>query len=190
MGMTEAAKGVAAMIAACTVWGLSPLYYKLLTHVPSLEVLSHRTLWSLVFFAAVLAVQQRLGEIVSLLSSVRRAALVALAAAMISANWFLFIYSIQVGRAMEASLGYYIFPLAAVVLGMAVLGERLSRPQQAAVLLAAFAVATLTWGLGAAPWVSLTLALTFGCYGLIKQRVAAGPVVSVTAEVLVLLSVD
>ena len=183
--MRESAKGVMAMAAACTVWGLSPIYYKLLAEVPPLEVLSHRTLWSALLFALVLAAQGRLGLVPAALRG-RGLAVVALAAVLISANWFLFIFSVQIGHTVEASLGYYIFPLVAVVIGMVVFGERLSRGQGLAVALAAVAVAVLTAGLGVAPWIALALATTFGLYGLIKKRLAAGPVVSVTAEVLVL----
>lgn len=174
------------MVGACLIWGLSPLYYKLLVHVPPLEVLSHRTLWSLVFFGTVLLLQGRLGQVVTLLANPRRVALVALAATMISINWFLFIYSIQVGRAVEASLGYYIFPLVAVLLGVVLFGERLASGKMIAVFLATCAVLVLTIGLGAAPWISLALASSFGVYGVVKKGVSAGPVVSVTAEVLIL----
>lgn len=184
--MSEARKGILAMVAACVIWGLSSLYYKLVAHVPPLEVLSHRTLWSVLFFGIVLSVQGRLGEIARLLRAPRVLALVFLAAVMISSNWFLFIYSVQLGRAMQASLGYYIFPLVAVMLGFVTLGERLSPGKWAAVGLAGLAVAVLTWGLGAAPWISLALAFTFGFYGLLKKGSPAGPVVSVTTEVLLL----
>lgn len=184
--MGEAQRGVMAMVGACLIWGLSPLYYKLLVHVPPLEVLSHRTLWSMVFFGIVLLFQGRMGQVLQLLGNVRRLALVVLAALSISANWFLFIYSIQVGRAVEASLGYYIFPLVAVLLGVVVFRERLSLAKISAVALAVVAVLVLTLGLGAPPWISLALAFSFGIYGVIKKGVSAGPVVSVTAEVLML----
>ena len=183
--MGEAAKGVAAMVAACTVWGLSPLYYALLKHVPPLEVLAHRTLWSVVVFGLVLAVQGRLGLVRVLLKG-RGFAVVLFAALMISGNWFLFIFSVQSGRVTEASLGYYLFPLVAVALGRIALGERLGAARGMAVALAALAVAGLTWGLGVAPWIALLIALSFGLYGLVKKRLPAGPVVSVTAEVAVL----
>lgn len=183
--MSETRKGILAMIGACTVWGLSPLYYAMLDTVPPLEVLSHRTLWSALFFTLIIGVQGRLAELPRLLRT-RRAVIVGLAALFISANWFLFIYSIQVGRAVQASLGYYIFPLVAVLLGVAAFGERLSAGQGAAVALAAAAVLLLTFGLGVTPWISLTLAATFGMYGLIKKRLDAGPVISVTAEVILL----
>ncbi|TCP61872.1 chloramphenicol-sensitive protein RarD [Rhodovulum bhavnagarense] len=174
------------MAAACVIWGLSAMYYKLVAHVPPLEVLSHRTLWSLVFFGLVLAAQGRLIELGRLLVRPRALAVVFVAALAISTNWFFFIYSVQVGQAVQASLGYYIFPLVAVALGFVFLGERHSAPKWLAVGLAFAAVTGLTWGLGVAPWVSLVLAFTFGLYGLVKRGVPAGPVVSVTAEVLLL----
>ncbi len=184
--MGESGKGVLAMIAACVIWGLSPLYYKLLADVPPLEVLSHRTLWSLAFFGLVLLVRRRLGEVFVLLRRARGLALVTLAAVMISANWFFYIWAIQIGRTVEASLGYYMFPLVAVMLGVVAFAERLSRWRKLAVAMAALAVVLLSWGLGAAPWISLILAGTFGLYGLLKKQSGAGPVVSVSAEVLVL----
>jgi len=184
--MSESVKGIAAMLGACTIWGLSPLYYKLLDHVPPIEVLAHRTLWSCVFFACVLLVQGRLGLVRLALSGRRDALVVGFAALMISTNWFFFISSIQIGKAIEASLGYYTFPLASVLLGAAVFGERLGRAQMLAVALAAVAVAVLTAGLGVAPWIALILAITFGLYGVVKKSLSVGPVVSVTAEVALL----
>ena len=187
--MTEAGKGVAALVAACTVWGLSGLFYKLLAHVPPIEILAHRTLWSLVFFALLLTVQGRLDQLRLALGSVRSVGIVVFAALMISTNWFVFILSIQIGHATEASLGYYLFPLVAVGIGRVIFGERLNRLQAAAVALAALAVTVLTLGLGVAPWIALILSVSFGLYGLVKKRLSAGPVVSVTAEVLVLAPV-
>ena len=181
--MSEVQKGVLAMIAACTIWGLSPLYYDLLVHVPPLEVLSHRALWSLVFFGAVLALQRRLLEVPAALSNPARAGWVLLASLMISANWLLFIWAIQVDRVTETSFGYYIFPLVAVLFGAVLFGERLGVIRWSAVGLAAIAVLVLGVGLGAPPWISLVLAVTFGIYGVLKKQVASGPVVSVTAEV-------
>lgn len=184
--MSDPRRGIIAMIAACTVWGLSPLYYKLIAHVPPLEVLSHRTLWSLAFFGVVLMVQGRLREVPVLLATRRGFLMVAFAGLMISTNWFLFILSIQIGHATEASLGYYIFPLVAVMLGVIAFGEKLSKIKWLSVGLAVIAVTVLTVGLGVLPFIALALAFTFGLYGLLKKRMGAGPVVSVTAEVLVL----
>jgi len=187
--MTEAGKGILAMIGACTIWGLSPLYYKELAHVPPQEVLAHRGLWSLVFFGAVLALQGRLREIRAALGNRRQLGVLALAMAMISTNWFLFILSVQINRTTEASLGYYIFPLVAVLIGRFVFAEKLGRIQWLAVGLAATGVVILTLGLGVAPWISLMLACTFGIYGMLKKGLPLGPVVSVTCEILLFLPV-
>jgi len=185
--MSETFKGVAAMVLACVIWGLSPIFYKALATVPPLEVLSHRTLWSFVLFAALIAFQGRVQEFFRLFTSIRILTLILIAALMISMNWGLFIWSIQVGRAVESSLGYYIFPLVAVLLGAVVFRERLSSVQWFCVGLAAIAVIALTWGLKVVPLVSLSLAITFGFYGVLKKKLEAGPVISVAAEVTVLL---
>ncbi|MEX3314925.1 EamA family transporter RarD [Sulfitobacter sp. PS-8MA] len=184
--MTDTTKGFAAMIAACCIWGLSPIFYKLLAHVPPAEVLAHRTLWSLAFFALVLGVQGRLRLILSAMAGPRAFGLLLLAALVIATNWYLFIWAVQSGQATEAALGYYIFPLVSVLLGRLVYGERLNRVQLFAVFLVTVAVSLLTYGLGTAPWLALALAASFGLYGLAKKRMAVGPVVSVTAEVLLL----
>ena len=184
--MSEARKGVLAIVAASAIWGLSSLYYKALAVVPPLEMLSHRTVWSVVFFALVLLVQGRLGEVRALLARPRDWRILVLAAGAIAINWLVFIHAVQVGHALEASLGYYVFPLVAVALGYLVLGERFSRVQGAAIGLAAVAVLVLGVGLGAPPWTALILASSFGAYGLVKGQVSLGPVVSVFVETLLL----
>ncbi|UOA32253.1 Protein RarD [Sulfitobacter sp. DSM 110093] len=184
--MTDTTKGFAAMIAACCVWGLSSIFYKMLAHVPAAEVLAHRTLWSLAFFVVVLTVQGRLRSIFSAMAGPRAFGLLAIAAIMIATNWYIFIWSVQNGQATEAALGYYIFPLVSVLLGRLVFAEQLNRVQLSAVGLVTVAVALLTFGLGSAPWLAVMIAASFGLYGLAKKRLAVGPVVSVTAEVLLL----
>ncbi len=184
--MTEARKGMLAMAAAATIWGLSSIYYKALSAVPPIEVLSHRTLWSAVFFGVVLLAQRRGGEVGRALAAPRTAALLAASATMVAANWFLFINAVQSGHALESSLGYYIFPLLAVALGFAVLGERFTPWQSVAIGLATVAVVVLTLGLGAAPWTALLIAGTFAAYGLVKTQVKLGPVVSVFVETVLL----
>lgn len=185
----EATKGVVAMTIACLIWGFSPLYYKVLSHIPPLEILAHRTIWSFVIFAVVLFVQNRLPALLKLFSSLKSVAVVAVAALMISGNWFAFIFSIQNGHAVEAALGYYIFPLVAVLLGKLLFGETLSKVQWSAVAMASVAVSLLTYGLGVAPWISLFVAASFGFYGVVKKRIDAGPVVSVTGEVALLVPI-
>src|SRR6056297_3353293 len=115
--MSDAAKGLAALVLANVIWGFSTIFYKHFADVPPLELLSHRAIWSFVFFALVLIIQGRLAELPRAFSTPRKAAIIIFAMAMISVNWFLFIYAIQLGRALESSLGYYIFPLVSVVMG-------------------------------------------------------------------------
>jgi len=183
--MQEATKGVLAIVGACVIWGFATLYYKAMAHVPPLEVLAHRSLWTLILFGAVLAVQGRLAEVWRLAFGPQRRQ-IALASAIVALNWGLFIWAIQAGYAVQSSLGYYILPLVTVVIAVVALGERLSAGQGVAVLLAGFAVGLLTWGLGVAPWVALALAFSFAPYLLLKKHMKAPAAVSVTAEVLLI----
>lgn len=183
--MSEWGKGFWAMVAVCVTWGLSPIFYRQLASVPVIEVLAHRTLWSLALFAVILGWQGRLSEFRRVLFGPHLPRL-AFAALVISINWGVFIWAVQAGYVVETSLGYYIFPLFTVVMGVMLFGERLNRAQVAAVGLAAFAVLVLTWGLGVAPWISLTLAVSFGLYGVSKKALPLGPAISVACEVAIL----
>ena len=184
--MTQSIKGVLAMVVACVMWGLSPLLYKALSHVPALEVLSHRNLWGMVFFLGILAFQHRLKEVIALFRWNRSFAMMCVAALLIATNWLVFIAAIQSGYGVEASLGYYIFPLLAVLLGVVVFREKLTRWQMMSVGIAVCAVVTLTLGLGIVPVIALILASSFSVYGALKKRIAAGPVLSVCIETMVL----
>ncbi len=183
----ETRLGVLAMIGACMIWGLAPIFYRLLDHVPTQDILAHRILWSFVFFALVLRLQGRFHVLRKAMTIREQVGWVIVAALFISVNWFVFIYSIQAGRLTESSLGYYIFPLVSVFLGYVIFRERMTPLQWLAVALAVIAVLTMTLGLGTAPWISIVLALSFGAYGVVKKKVTMGPVVSVTAEVMVVL---
>lgn len=185
-GLTEARKGVLAMVATATIWGFATIFYKALSAVPPLEVLSHRTLWSAVFFGIVLLAQRRGGEVRAALLDRRHFRAIAGCAVLIALNWFIFIYAIQTGHALQSSLGYYIFPLVAVALGYLVLGERFTRLQSVAVAVAAFGVVLLTYGMGEAPWAAIMIAGSFGLYGLLKNRLPLGPAISVFLETLML----
>ncbi|MCF6231604.1 MAG: EamA family transporter RarD [Rhodobacteraceae bacterium] len=187
--MTGSQKGFWAVTIACTIWGLSPIFFKVLAHIPASEVLAHRVIWSFVFFGAMLMLQGRLGDVRAALQGWPRLGIFVLASVLISANWFLLIFAIQIGRTTEVSLGFFIFPLVAVLIGRFAFGERLGRLQGVAVLLAALAVGVLTWGLGVAPWISLVMAGTFGIYSAIKKKLAVGPVVSVTCEILLFMPI-
>ena len=183
--MSDAAKGFWVLVLSCVVWGLSGIYYKALSGVAPLEVLAHRTLWSMVFIGLVQLAKGRLALTAQLLGS-RLVLRVFAAAAVISVNWFGFIWAVHNGHAIEASFGYYIFPLLMVLLGRAAFGETMTRAQWLAVGVAAVGVAVLGVGLGVTPWISLALAVTFGTYGLFKKRLSVGSATSVLSETILL----
>lgn len=185
--MTASARaGVLGVLLACLIWGLAPLYYRYLSRVASAEMLAHRMLWSALTFGALLALRGRLGALTRMLRGPEGGRVVT-AAIIIAFNWGLFIWAIQNGHAVEAGLGYYIFPLVAIVIGVATLGERLSPLQGVAVALAGLAAVVLTLGLGVAPWIALALAASFAGYVRIKKGIIGDPMVSVTLEVVILL---
>lgn len=164
------------------MWGLLAAYWKVLKAVPPIEILSHRILWSLVFLACLLTFQKNWGAVRVVLAD--RAALghYALSSCLLSVNWLTYIYGVNSGHIVEASLGYYINPLVSVLLGVVVLKERLRRAQAIAVVLAALGVAYLTWRIGRLPWIALVLAFSFGFYGLAKKRMKADAVTGLTLE--------
>jgi chloramphenicol-sensitive protein RarD len=184
--MGEGRKGVLAIVGAATIWGLSTIFYRALSGVPPLEVLSQRTLWSAAFLGGVLLVQGRSGEMRALLARPRCLELLVASAIMVSTNWLCFIWAMQNGRALDSSLGYYIFPLFAVALGYLLLGERFTRLQALAIGLGALAVTILTWGFGVAPWLALLIAASFALYGYIKGQVPFGSALTVFVETLLI----
>lgn len=183
--MSESTKGLWAILTTCVIWGLFALYFNLLRDVPPLEVLAHRTLWSFVFFGLMMLIERRWNEIVAILRSAKLWQ-VAAAALAISSNWFVYIVAVSHGRVVEASLGYFIFPLVAVLVGIFVYGERLGPVKGGAVLLAAVAVTYLAWGLHAAPWIALLLAGSMCIYGILKKGLPFAADVTVTVEVMLL----
>ncbi|MDP2196941.1 MAG: EamA family transporter RarD [Rhodocyclaceae bacterium] len=162
--------GIAAALAAYTLWGLVPVFFKQLATVPALEIIAHRVLWSLLLLAGLLAVRGRLGAAWTAARNPRILARVALAATLLTINWLVFVWAVNVNRVLETSLGYFITPLISVVLAVVVLHERLRPRQWAAVLLALIGVALEGWRSGGLPWVSLVLAGSFGLYGLLRKQ--------------------
>lgn len=187
--MSEPAKGVIAMIVACTIWGLSPLYYAQIRDVPPLEVLCYRAIWSFIFFAIILLIQRRMRMVWNAVSQLENLWVIALVGLLISSNWGVFIYAIGVEKGVDASLGYYMFPLMTAALGYLVFAERLSQIQWVAIGLSALAVVVLSIGLQVIPFIALYLGGSFAAYGALKKRLTIGPVISVTAEVLILLPI-
>ena len=178
--MTRLRSGLAAGVAAYLLWGLFPLYWPLLEPAAPVEILAHRMVWSLVFVAGVLALAGGFRFARSLSS--RQAGLLALAALLISVNWGMFIYAVNSGHVVEASLGYFVNPLVTVALAVVFLHERLRPHQRAAVALASVAVVVLTVDYGRPPWISLTLACSFGLYGLVKKRAGVDGTQSLAVE--------
>ncbi|MCZ4280871.1 EamA family transporter RarD [Kiloniella laminariae] len=155
-------------------WGLSPLYFKVVSAADPQEVLSHRVIWSVVLLAVILSLRGKWPQVKETFSSPKIWGWLLLSALLVSTNWLIFIWSISVDRLVESSLGYYINPLVNVLLGVLVLKEKLRLLQGAAVALAAVAVAFLAFQGGQFPWIALTLAFTFGIYGLIRKRLPVG----------------
>ncbi len=173
-------KGVIYGIAAYGLWGLFPLFWPLLDSAGDIEVLAHRMVWSL---AVVLVLVAATGTWRSMrVLTGRQLGLLAVAAGAVSVNWGTFIWGVNNGHVVETSLGYFINPLLTVVLGVVVLGERLRRMQWVAVGVAAVAVAVLTVDYGRPPWIALTLALSFGTYGLVKKQAHVGAVEGLAVE--------
>jgi chloramphenicol-sensitive protein RarD len=176
--------GLAAGIGAYLLWGLFPLYWPLLEPAGPVEILAHRIAWSLVFLAALLGLTSGFRWIRGL--DRRQVRLLAIAAALITVNWGTFIYAVNNDHVVETSLGYFITPLVSVALAVTVLGERLRRHQQVAVGIAAVAVAVLAIDYGRPPWIALTLALSFGTYGLVKKRADVDGAQSLAVETALL----
>ena len=169
-----------AMVLACFMWGFSPFYYSFLTHLSPEEGLAHRTLWSVVIFAIIIKLSGRYIKTLRAIKSPKKLSLIFLAGVMIGINWYVFIFSVGAGRVTESSIGYYIFPLVMVLLGLVVFRETLSMLQWLSVIFAVGAVLILTFGLGAPPWLALVISITFGFYGLLKRIVDLDSIVSVT----------
>lgn len=178
--------GLLYALGAFTIWGLFPLYLRELSSVPSFEVLLQRSVWSLVFVLGVLAALGRLSTLREVFSQPRRVALFALSAVLLSANWLIYLLAVQGGHVLDASLGYFMNPLVNVVLGVLVLKERLRPTQWLAVALAALGVAWLTLMAGRPPWYALSLAFSFGLYGLIRKTATLGALEGLALETLLL----
>ncbi|MDF3143850.1 MULTISPECIES: EamA family transporter RarD [unclassified Streptomyces] len=174
--------GILNGFAAYGMWGLVPLFWPLLKPAGAVEILAHRMVWSLAFVAVALVVVRRWAWAGELIRQPRRLALVALAVGVITVNWGVYIWSVNTGHVVEASLGYFINPLVTIAIGVLLLKERLRPVQWAAVGVGFAAVVVLTVGYGRPPWISLVLAFSFATYGLVKKKVNLGGVESLAAE--------
>jgi chloramphenicol-sensitive protein RarD len=182
-------RGIAYAAAAYLLWGVFPIYFKALQHVAPLEILGHRIVWSLAVCAVLLLALRRLQWLADLRRQPRVLAWFVASSVLVAANWFVYIWAVNAGRVVDASLGYFINPLVNVLIGAAFLHERLRRAQWLAVAIAAAGVAWLTWQAGAVPWIGLVLALTFGLYGLLRKTAALGAIEGLSLETLLLTPV-
>ncbi|MFD7096351.1 EamA family transporter RarD [Streptomyces xanthophaeus] len=178
--------GLLSGFGAYAVWGLVPLFWPLLKPSEAVEIVAHRMVWSLAVVGLALLALRRWGWIRELLRQPRKLALTTLAASVITVNWGLYIWAVNNGHVVEASLGYFINPLVSIAIGVLVLGERLRRAQWAAVGISCLAVLVLAVGYGRPPWISLVLAFSFATYGLIKKKLDMGGLESLAAETAVL----
>jgi chloramphenicol-sensitive protein RarD len=183
-------KGYVLGLSAYVMWGFIPLYFTAIQGVPPVEIIIHRVLWSALLGSVLLLFWKHPGWLRELIDNPRRLAVLVLSGSLIACNWLIYVWAVNNGRMLEASLGYYINPLVNVLLGLVILGERLRRLQWLAVAMAALGVAQQVWQVGSLPWVSLALALTFAIYGLIRKRapVAALPGLVIETWLLVPLA--
>lgn len=169
------------------LWGLLPIYWKALAAAGAGEILAHRIVWSALCCALLLAYRRGVRSLLASLATPRIFLSALGSSVLIAVNWLTYIWAVNAGLVLEASLGYFINPLVCVLLGFLFLGERLRRMQAAAVCLAAAGVAFLTFHYGAVPWVALTLAFSFGLYGLCRKTARLNSLEGLTAETLLLL---
>jgi len=184
--MTTTGKGFTASVLAFAIWGVLPLYLHPLHEVPAIQVIANRVVWSCVFVIGWMALRGELSTLREALANRGVVWRLAVTAALISTNWFVYVWAVLNGHVLDSSLGYFINPLVNVVLGVALLSERLRPAQWTAVALAAAGVLYLTVASGRPPWIALTLALTFGFYGLIRKLVKIESLPSLGIETLLL----
>ncbi len=179
---TNGKSGLAPAIGAYLIWGFLPLYLLLVKAVPAFEFVAWRIIWTLPLCLLIVAARRQGQELRAAIANPQTLAWLCLSAALIAVNWLVYIWAIQHGEVYAASLGYYINPLVNVLLGTLLLGERLTRAQWVAVAIAAVGVGLLAEGAVTTLWISLTLALSFGSYGLVRKRVPVGSLPGLTIE--------
>ena len=186
-------EGITFAALSYVIWGLLPIYWKLLEHVSAGEILANRVIWSFFFMLAILAAARKIKTLPASIKGLGRApkqlVLLGLASILISTNWFVYIWAVNTGQVVEASLGYYINPLVSVLLGMAFFKEKLTRLQAFSFLLAFVGVLAMTAAYGRFPWIALLLAFSFGLYGVAKKGLSLDPAVGLTLETMLILPV-
>lgn len=191
MSQENNSAGIAFGLGAFILWGLIPIFFKALSHVQAMEFLGHRMVWSFLFLVFLLffrrSIPQLITEIGQAFADKKLMLMLLVSALLISTNWLVFIWAISNDKVVEASLGYFINPLMNIILGMVVLGERLSRVKQLSVGLAAVGVLYMVIEGGEFPWIALYLSTSFALYGLVRKKAKIGPVIGLWIEMLILL---
>ncbi len=182
----DSTQGFLYALAAYVIWGFLPIYMKALAHIPAVEVIAHRVIWSVPVALAVLVWLGRTDDLKAALRNPRMLGMASMTAALISVNWGIYVWAIAAGRALDTALGYYINPLFSILLGAAFLGERLRGLQWLALALVAVAVAVLTFGTGELPVAAIGLFVSWGLYAYFKRSLPIGPNQGFTLEVLIL----
>lgn len=182
----DSPRGFAFALAAYGFWGFLPIYMKLVAHIPTVEVLAHRVIWSVPIAGIVLVVLGRTGDLRRAIVNPRMLGMAAITATLVSMNWGIYVWSIASGRALDTALGYFINPIFSVALGAILLKERLSALQMAALGLVLAAVGVLTWEAGGLPWAALALTVTWGFYAFFRKTLPIGPNQGFMLEVLLL----
>lgn len=189
----EYRSGIFYGLGAYFLWGILPIYWKMLESIPALEILANRFIWSAVFVSAIILLSGKFSSFISetkyIFSSCKTAVAMLAAAITISFNWGVFIWAVEDGRIIESSMGYYINPLVSVIFGMVFLKEKLDKLQLTAVFCAAIGIAIMIIKNGSLPWVSVSLAITFALYGLLKKLINISALTSILLETLLITPV-
>lgn len=178
--------GVAAALAAYLFWGLLPIYFKLIQAVPAVEIIAHRILWSIPVLAGFLLLRDGRAFWRRLRLPLRTVLGLLLSSLLVVSNWLIFVWAVVNGNVLSTSLGYFITPLVQFLLGFLVLHERMTRTKRLGVVIAAAGTVYLGWFLGTPPWISLSLAITFGLYGLVRKLLDVGPMIGLLWETLLM----
>lgn len=179
--------GIGYGLLAYVIWGFFPLYFRQLGHVSPMDILSNRTLWAFVFVALLLTIRQRWSSVRGLFAQPRHVVRLSVAALLLGSNWLGFLWAVDHQQVVAASLGYFLTPLVNVLLALLVLKERLNGKEWLAIALAVVAVGNELLSLGTLPWISLFLAATFGCYGLLRKQVPIDAISGLWLETLAML---
>jgi chloramphenicol-sensitive protein RarD len=175
-------RGIALALSAYLIWGILPIYWKTLDHVPSIEILANRIFWSFIFFTIILLVQNKWKDLINKLKGTNIILYVVVPAILITTNWLTYIWAVNANYIIETSLGYLICPLVSVLLGVIFLKEKIRLPQWFAIIIAMSAVLIMTFAYGQFPWIGMILALSWGSYGLFRKKSPLNAVEGLTLE--------